>query len=115
MSDFITMTEAAECHIQSMLSKNEKAVGFRLSVKKTGCSGYAYLPEIITEKKETDLHMVTPHQVNVYIDPNALPFIRGMVMDYVADETMGLKQKRLIFINPNEKNRCGCGESFTIE
>jgi iron-sulfur cluster assembly protein len=53
--------------------------------------------------------------LNVYIDPDCVNFITGVIIDYVADNMTGLKQKRLVFINPNEKNRCGCGESFTIE
>ena len=42
-------------------------------------------------------------------------FVKDLVIDYVSDAITGIKQKRLVFVNPNEKNRCGCGESFTIE
>lgn len=111
----ISLTEAAEQHIQTMIDKRGKGMGFRLSIKKTGCSGYAYLPDIIDAAKENDIHFVTPNGLNVFIDPACVEFIKGVVVDYVADTNAGLKQKRLVFINPNEKNRCGCGESFTIE
>lgn len=63
----------------------------------------------------TDLHFTIQPDLTVYIDPACQSFIQGVVVDYVSDNAVGLKQKKLVFINPNEKNRCGCGESFTIE
>ena len=111
----ITLTDAAVLHIKTMLAKQSDSVGFRLSIKKTGCSGYAYVPDIITEVKTKDLHFVAQEGLHVYVDPQSEDVVKGVVIDYVSDTTIGLKQKRLVFINPNEKNRCGCGESFTIE
>ncbi len=110
----VTITAAAEAHIQQNIKKRGSGMGFRLSIKKTGCSGYAYVPDIIDNPKEKDIHMMAANGLNVYIDPECAPMIQGILIDYVADKT-GLKQKRLVFINPNETNRCGCGESFTIE
>jgi len=111
----ITLTAAAISHIKSMLAKHQGSIGFRLSIKKTGCSGYAYVPDIIEQAKENDLHF-TQDSLEIYIDPACENFIKGLIVDYIVEtDTLGLKQKRLIFINPNEKNRCGCGESFTIE
>jgi iron-sulfur cluster assembly accessory protein len=114
MKEVITLTDAAAEHIHHMLDKNPKGAGFRLSIKKTGCSGYAYVPEIIETIKTDDIHFVAQHELHVYVDPLCQDFIKDLVIDYVADNT-GIKQKRLVFINPNEKNRCGCGESFTID
>lgn len=114
INTIITMTDAAVNHIKNMLQKSENAVGFRLAIKKTGCSGYAYLPNIIDVINANDLHFVVQGDLNIYIDPACQEIVKGLVIDYVADN-IGLKQKRLVFINPNEKNRCGCGESFTIE
>lgn len=115
MMTIITLTDAAVSHIKSMLVKQEGGIGFRLSIKKTGCSGYAYVPDIIEKIKETDIHF-TQDELEIYIDPDCENFIKGVVVDFVSDtDSLGLKQKRLVFINPNEKNRCGCGESFTIE
>jgi iron-sulfur cluster assembly accessory protein len=111
----VTLTDAAAAHIKSMLVKQKTAVGFRLSIKKTGCSGYAYVPDLIEEINANDVHFIAQDGLNVYIDPDCVNFITGVIIDYVADNMTGLKQKRLVFINPNEKNRCGCGESFTIE
>lgn len=111
----ITLTNAAVSHIKTMLEKETGGIGFRLSIKKTGCSGYAYVPDIIKKINENDIHF-TQDNLEIYVDPACESFVKGVIVDYVADtETLGLKQKRLVFINPNEKNRCGCGESFTIE
>lgn len=113
--NIITLTHAALTHIKSMLEKQKNGVGFRLSIKKTGCSGFAYVPAIIEKTQENDIHF-TQDQLEIYIDSTSEHFLKGLVIDYVADtNALGLKQKRLIFKNPNEKNRCGCGESFTIE
>lgn len=114
MTQMILLTEAAVQHIKKMLTQNDKGIGFRLSIKKTGCSGYAYVPEIIETIRTEDQHFIQD-ELNVYVDPASENFIKGLIIDYVADNTVGLKQKRLVFINPNEKNRCGCGESFTLE
>lgn len=110
----ITITEAAVGHIKNMLEKDQKNIGFRLSIKKTGCSGYAYVPDIISEIKQNDIYFMQ-QDLPVYVDPDCEQFVSGLVIDYVADNNIGLKQKRLVFINPNEKNRCGCGESFTVD
>lgn len=111
----ITLTDAALSHIKSMLTKEQNGIGFRLSIKKTGCSGYAYVPAIIEKINEKDIHF-TQDDLEVYVDHEAEDFIKGVIVDYVSEtDALGLKQKKLIFINPNEKNRCGCGESFTIE
>lgn len=114
MKDPITLTEAAVRHIQQMLAKQQEGIGFRLSIKKTGCSGYSYVPDLVSQLPENDIVFVTSHGLKVFVDREALPVVKDLVIDYVAED-IGLKQKRLVFINPKEKNRCGCGESFTIE
>lgn len=114
MNTIITLTNAASDHIKKMIEKRGGGIGFRLSIKKTGCSGYAYVPDIIDAAAENDIHFITGDGLKVFVDPECEFFVKNLMIDYVQD-TMGLKQKRLVFINPNEKNRCGCGESFTIE
>ncbi|MEO8401301.1 MAG: iron-sulfur cluster assembly accessory protein [Gammaproteobacteria bacterium] len=109
----ITFTDAAAGHIKNLLVKDSKGIGFRLSIKKTGCSGYSYVPAIIEQMNEDDIHFVAQSGLHVYVDPECVSFVKDLVIDYVADN-VGLKQKRLVFLNPNEKNRCGCGESFTL-
>ncbi|MDR3490463.1 MAG: iron-sulfur cluster assembly accessory protein [Gammaproteobacteria bacterium] len=111
----ISFTDAAAAHIKNMLENNPKALGFRLSIKKTGCSGFAYVPDLITEIKHDDIHFEAQHNLPVYVDPKSLEFFEELLIDYVVEEGHGLKQKRLVFVNPKEKGRCGCGESFTLE
>lgn len=114
MENLITLTENAMKHIKKMVAQNPKGTGFRLSIKKTGCSGYAYVPNVIEEIKVEDIRF-TQDGLDVFVDPACKEFIKGLVIDYQADHNISLKQQRLVFINPNEKNRCGCGESFTID
>lgn len=115
MNQIITLTDAAATHIKQMLENRSGGIGFRLSIKKTGCSGLAYVPNIIAEVNQTDIHFVAQEGLPVYVDSLCKAFVNGLIIDYVSERGTGLKQKRLVFINPNEKNRCGCGESFTIE
>ena len=116
MSDLLNFTEAATAHIKSMLIK-QQGLGFRVSIKKTGCSGFSYVPTIISQLIEGDLYFKSPADLNVYVDPDpdCLKYVKGLTIDYVEEKKEGsLKQKKLIFINPNEKGRCGCGESFHV-
>lgn len=111
----VTFTDAAVTHIKKLVDANPKNIGFRLSVKETGCSGYSYVPKIIEEAITDDLSYTVQNDLKVYVDKVSMPYLNNIVVDYVIDQDQGLKQQRLVFINPNEKNRCGCGESFTIE
>ncbi len=111
----VTFTDAAVTHIKKMLLQTPNALGFRLAVKETGCSGYSYVPSIIDNPVSGDLNYSVQQDLQVYVEEKSLPFIKEVLVDYTEDETQGLKQKRLVFVNPNEKARCGCGESFTIE
>lgn len=115
MNQLIKFTDAAVTHIMQMMNKHVNGLGFRISIKKTGCSGYAYVPVIIDKIIPEDIHFVVQNQLAVFVDPASESFLKDVLVDYVADMTTGLKQKRLVFTNPQEKNRCGCGESFTIE
>ncbi len=114
METVISLTDAAVSHIKQMMDKQANSRGFRLSIKKTGCSGYAYVPAIIEQETAGDLHFEAQQGLHIYVDPACKEFVKDLVIDYVADNA-GLKQKKLVFLNPNEKNRCGCGESFTID
>lgn len=110
----LTVTPAASEYIQKMLAK-EPGKTFRLSVKKTGCSGYSYLPALVESIQSTDQVIELENGVKVYVDTAWLDLLQGVQMDYVEEGKTGLKQKRLVFNNPNESSRCGCGESFHIE
>lgn len=114
MSEIISLTDSAVSHIKKMMDKTQNAKGFRLSLKKTGCSGFAYVPDIIEKVNTDDFHFIAQQALDVYVARDHENFLSGLIIDYCDDNT-GLKQKRLVFINPNEKNRCGCGESFTTD
>ena len=104
------VTEAAAGRIQALLSKRGKpSVGIRIGVRSRGCSGLTYTLEYADEKGKLD-ELVQDKGVTVLIDPKASMFIIGTEMDYVEDKL----QSGFTFRNPNEKGRCGCGESFHV-
>jgi iron-sulfur cluster assembly accessory protein len=114
MSLQITFTAAAKEYIKKALSKQANAK-FRLSVKKTGCSGYSYLPTVVEEIKSGDVMVDAGDGLTIYVDATWLHLLEGVQVDYVEDNKSGIKQKRLEFSNPQESGRCGCGESFHLE
>lgn len=114
METTLTFTDAAIAYIKKMVEK-QGGIGLRVSIKKTGCSGYAYLPTVINAVNPQDMVQSLGHSVTVYIDPLWAHLLAGVKVDYIEEDKSGLKQKRLVFINPNEAGRCGCGESFHLE
>ena len=105
----ITMTEAAARHVNRSLTKRGKGLGVRLGVKTTGCSGLAYKLEYVDEAEPEDV-IFEQHGVKVLVDPNSLSYIDGTEFDYVRE---GLNEG-FKFLNPRERDRCGCGESFRV-
>ncbi len=114
MSLNITLTDSASTYIKKMVEKTHGA-GFRLTIKKTGCSGYSYLPSVIENVNAADLTFKTANDVTIYVDATWLHLLQGLHVDFIEEDKSGLKQKRLVFSNPNESSRCGCGESFHVE
>jgi iron-sulfur cluster assembly protein IscA len=106
----MTMTDAAAERIRALLAKRGKpSVGIRIGVRSRGCSGLSYTLEYADEKGKFD-EIVEDKGVTILIDPKATMFILGTEMDYV-DEKL---ESGFTFRNPNEKGRCGCGESFHV-
>lgn len=105
----VTLTEAAARHVNRYLSRRGKGVGVRLGVKTTGCSGMAYKLEYVDEADENDL-VFENHGVKVLVDPKSLAYLDGTELDFVRE---GLNEG-FKFSNPNERDRCGCGESFRV-
>lgn len=104
----ITLTENAARRVQAFLAKRT-AVGLRLAVKTSGCSGMAYALEFADATDRDDLHFVS-HGVTLLIDPKSLAYLDGTELDFVRE---GLNEG-FKFNNPNVKNQCGCGESFAV-
>ena len=105
----VTLTEAAAKHVQKYLARRGKGVGLRLGVKTSGCSGMAYNREF-ADQREPDDKVWESFGVKVLVDEKSLPYLDGTELDYTRE---GL-QEGFKFHNPNEKSRCGCGESFQI-
>ena len=105
----VSMTQAAVTHVQNFLTKRGKGVGLRLGVKTTGCSGMAYKLEY-ADAVEGDDQVFESFGVKLLVDPKSLPYIDGTELDFVRE---GLNEG-FKFNNPNVKDECGCGESFTV-
>jgi iron-sulfur cluster assembly protein len=105
----VTLTEAAARHVTRYLTRRGKGVGVRLGVKTTGCSGLAYKLEYADEAAPEDV-VFESLGVQVLVDPKSMPYIDGTTLDFVRE---GLNEG-FKFSNPNERDRCGCGESFRV-
>jgi iron-sulfur cluster assembly protein len=105
----VTLTEAAAKHVTRYLSRRGKGVGVRLGVKTTGCSGLAYKLEYADEQAPEDV-VYESNGVKVLVDPKSLAYIDGTQLDFVRE---GLNEG-FRFSNPNERDKCGCGESFRV-
>ncbi|MBY0379474.1 MAG: iron-sulfur cluster assembly protein IscA [Burkholderiales bacterium] len=105
----ISLTEVAATRIKDFLNKRGKGIGLRLGVKTSGCSGLAYKLEFVDNKVVGDEEFMS-HEVKVFIDQKSLQFLDGTQLDYTKE---GL-QEGFKFTNPNVKDECGCGESFTV-
>jgi iron-sulfur cluster assembly protein len=105
----ITLTEKAALHVQKFMAKRGKGLGLRLGVRTTGCSGMAYKLEFVDEQAPED-QAFESNGVKIFVDPKSLPYLQGMELDFARE---GLNEG-FKFNNPNEKDRCGCGESFRV-
>lgn len=105
----ITLTENAAQRVNGFLENRGKGLGLRLGVKTTGCSGMAYVIEFVDEQDESD-SVFESNGVKVFVDPKSLIYIDGTEVDFVKQ---GLNEG-FEFKNPNAKDECGCGESFTL-
>jgi iron-sulfur cluster assembly protein len=105
----ITLSELAASKVEKLLANRGKGLGIRLGVKTTGCSGMAYMIEYVDTPTPEDMSFVS-HNVHVFIDPKSLAYLDGVQIDWIKN---GLNEG-FDFINPNERDRCGCGESFRV-
>ncbi len=105
----ITLTAAAAERVTSFIDQRGNGIGLRVGIRKTGCSGFAYVVDYADEVGPDDV-VFQSRGVKVVIDPKALGVIDGTEVDFVVS---GLNQA-FAFRNPNVTGECGCGESFSI-
>lgn len=105
----ISLTSTAAERIKFLLSQQPNASALRVGVKTKGCSGLSYAIDYASAPEALDV-VVKDKDVTVYIDAKASMYIFGTEMDYVTENM----KSGFVFRNPNEKGRCGCGESFHI-
>jgi len=111
MKNIISISDKAAIQIKNILSENnQNPKGIIVGVDKAGCSGYSYKIDYAINDNFKNYELVESKGVKVYIEPSATMFLIGSEMDYLKDKLAS----RFIFKNPNEKNTCGCGESFSI-
>jgi len=110
MKQIITLSEnAAERIKQIMSSDTNNSVGVRIGVKSGGCAGMSYVMEYTKTSNPSD-EVIEDKGVKVFIDPGAIMYLLGTEMDYKTQEF----SSSFVFKNPNETERCGCGESFKV-
>src|ERR1700760_1229349 len=100
----ISLTESAATRVKTFLGSRGHGVGLRLGVRKTGCSGFAYVINYADQETPGDL-MFEDHGVKVFVEPSGLPLLDGTIVDFVKQ---GLNEA-FRFSNPNVKGECGCG------
>ena len=111
MNSIIKLSDNAAIRIKEIMSKAEQdSLGVRVSVKTGGCAGMSYVMEYTKEVNPND-EIIEEKGVKLFVDPGAIMYLLGTEMDYKKEEL----SSSFVFNNPNETERCGCGESFKIE
>ena len=105
----INLTEPAAQRIRNYLADGS-GQGLRFGVRKTGCSGFAYVVDIANEAKADD-HVFQSHGIDVFVDPKSLNLVNGTTIHFKKQELA----ESFVFQNPNVSAECGCGESFTVD
>jgi iron-sulfur cluster assembly protein len=107
----INITDLAAEKVKSSIAKRGRGLGIKVGVKTTGCSGLAYTLEYVDSKStQHDLEYYDVKGIRIYLDPKHRPYLDCMTMDWMKK---GLNEG-FDFINPNERDRCGCGSSFRV-
>ena len=110
MNQIIKLSDNAAIRIKEIMTNAEKdALGVRVSVKSGGCAGMSYVMEYLKEVNPND-EVIEDKGVRLFIDPAAVMYLLGTEMDYKKEEF----SSSFVFNNPNETERCGCGESFKV-
>ena len=107
----VTLTQSAAEHVAAQIDKRGNGLGLRLGTKKSGCTGFAYVIDYADEIDEGD-QVFESHGVKIVVDSASLPNLDGMEIDFVRDNVLN---QGFEFRNPNVKDMCGCGESFSVQ
>lgn len=111
MNDIIKLSDNAVNQIKEILKNIDKKVdGLLVGVDRSGCSGYSYKIDYAKDLDFSKYEIIEKDGIKVFVDQSATMFLIGSEMDYQTDKI----SSRFVFKNPNEKNSCGCGESFTV-
>jgi len=106
----VVLTETAAQHVATMLHKRGSGIGLRLGTRKSGCSGFAYVVDY-ADTVGADDTVFESHDVKVVVDRGSLQQLEGIEVDYIKTNAIN---QGFEFRNPNVKDSCGCGESFSV-
>jgi len=111
MNNLLSITSSATTQIKKIMTGAPEGMdSVVIGVDKSGCSGYSYKIDFGNSSNLKNFEIINQDGAKILIDPKATMFLLGSVMDYRQDKL----SSRFVFDNPNEKNTCGCGESFSI-
>lgn len=105
----ITLTQRAAERVRRYLDEQPDRLGLRFGVRRTGCSGWAYVADLADAERPGD-KVFEVDGIHIYVDADSLPLVKGTEIDFVK-QGMG---SQFLFRNPNVAAECGCGESFTV-
>ena len=106
----VQVSPAAVEHFRRQLKKDGSARAIRLSVKQSGCTGYMYVVDLVPEINADDIRQTLDEGVELLIDRSSVTIVNGTQIDLVTEGV----NRQLRFLNPNAKDHCGCGESFSV-
>jgi iron-sulfur cluster assembly accessory protein len=106
----VSVSEAAIAHFKRQLMNNKDAKAVRLSIKQSGCTGFMYVVDLVSIGTDDDVRYPLTDGVELLVDKSSLPVVSGTRIDYVTEGV----NHQLKFLNPNAKDYCGCGESFSV-
>ncbi|MDQ2077260.1 iron-sulfur cluster assembly accessory protein [Marinimicrobium sp. ABcell2] len=109
-TEVVSVSPAAVEHFRKQLQQNQEAQAVRLSVKESGCTGFMYVVDLVIEPEAEDLRYPLAQDLELLIDRASLKVVSGTQIDYVSEGV----NRQLKFLNPNAKDHCGCGESFSV-
>ena len=110
MNSIISISDQASQRIKEIIANgNDDTIGLRIAVKSGGCAGYSYEMNYVSEINPND-EMIEQSGVKVFVDQAAIMFLLGSTMDFKKEKF----KSGFVFVNPNETERCGCGESFSV-